>query len=143
MTRRAGLSPFSTETVWNAGLSGTGSCGEGQSLTIGHDAEWCPEHLLLFAAEGCFMSTLLTLALDAGIDVLGYVSTGRLHVPPEPLSRPTLSLAPCIVVATDDEARRVRRLVGQAVEASTVARLLGDRLTVAADVRAVPELPTS
>jgi organic hydroperoxide reductase OsmC/OhrA len=143
MTRRADLSPFSTETVWNAGLSGTGSCGEGQSLTIGHDAEWSPEHLLLFAAEACVMSTLLTLALDAGIDVLGYVSTGRLHVPAEPLSLPTLSLVPCIVVATDDEAGRVRRLVRQAVEESIVARLLGDRLTVAADVRAVPGAPAS
>lgn len=107
MTGRAGLSPFSTETVWNAGLSGTGSCDEGQSLTIGHEAEWCPQHLLLFQ------------------------------------SHPTLSLTPCIVVATDDEARRVRRLVRQAVEKSTVARLLGDRLTVAADVRAVPEDPAS
>jgi len=121
VTRRVGLSPFSAETVWNAGLSGTGSCGEGQSLTIGHDAEWCPEHLLLFAAEGCFMSTLLTLALDAGIDVLGYVSTGRLHVPVEPLSRPALSLVPCIVVATEDEARR------RALESEVVQRHLGGK----------------
>ena len=73
MTRHARRSraPFKTETVWNAGLAGTGAAGEGQLLTVGHEGDWVPEHLLLLAAESCFMSTLPTLALDAGIDVLG------------------------------------------------------------------------
>lgn len=82
--RRAGLSPFSTEIIWKAGLSGTGSYGEGKS------------------------------------------------------SPPTLSVVRCIVVATDEEAGRVRRIVPRAVRESIVARLIGDCLTVAADVGAVP-----
>ena len=135
---RARALPFTTETVWNAGLVGTGMSGEGRSLTVGHDGEWSPEHLLLLAAESCFMSTLLALARADGIDVLGYVSSGQLHVPDDPQAVLSILLTPCIVVSTDRDAERIRGLVRQAREESVVARTLGRGLTVALDVRAVP-----
>jgi organic hydroperoxide reductase OsmC/OhrA len=130
--------PFTTETVWNAGLAGTGVSGEGRSLTVGHEGDWNPEHLLLLAAESCFMSTLLALAHGEGIEVLGYVSSGQLHIPDDPHAALTILLTPCIVVLSDGDADRVRALARQAREESVVARTLGAGLTVALDVRAVP-----
>lgn len=135
---RATASPYTTETVWNAGLSATGAAGEGRSLVIGHEGEWAPEHLLLLAAESCFMSTLLGLARDEGVEVLGYVSNGQLHVPRDPLAPLTMLLTPCIVVLTDKDAERIRTLALRAKERSVVARSLGECLSVALDVRAVP-----
>lgn len=136
--RRAAISPYTTETVWNAGLAGTGAAGEGRSLTTGHEGDWTPEHLVLLAAESCFMSTLLALATESGIDVLGYVSSGHLHVPVDPMQPPALTLAPCVVVASADHATRVATLAADALRESVVARLLGNRLQVTLDVRAIP-----
>ncbi|MBI3403494.1 MAG: OsmC family protein [Acidobacteria bacterium] len=130
---------FTTETVWNAGLAGTGMSGEGRSLTVGHEGEWSPEHLLLLAAESCFMSTLLALARAEGIDVLGYVSSGQLQIPDDRQGASRVLLTPCVVVLGDGDAERVRALARQAREESIVARTLGAGLTVALDVRVVPE----
>jgi organic hydroperoxide reductase OsmC/OhrA len=135
---RARAAPFTTETVWNAGLAGTGMSGEGRSLTVGHEGEWSPEHLLLLAAESCFMSTLLALARAEGIEVLGYVSNGQLHVADDPQAALSILLTPCVVVLTDTDAERIRGLARRAREESVVARMLGRGLTVALDVRAVP-----
>jgi len=134
---RRSTAPFKTETVWNAGLAGTGVAVEGQSLTVGHEGDWVPEHLLLLAAESCFMSTLLTLAVDAGIDVLGYVSKGSLDVPRDP-GQASLLLSPCAVVATTGDAERLTALGRQAQRDSIVARMLGDRFRVELDVRTLP-----
>jgi organic hydroperoxide reductase OsmC/OhrA len=129
--------PYSTETVWNAGLEGTSVANDGRSLTVGRDGEWAPEYLLLLAAESCFMSTLLALARQAGLDVLGYVSKGHLAtVPPHP-DAPIVALTPCVVVASDDDVERIAKLAAQVTRTSVVARLLGDRLRVNLDVRAV------
>jgi len=136
---RARALPFTTETVWNAGLAGTGVSGEGRSLTVGHDGEWNPEHLLLLAAESCFMSTLLALARAEGVDVLGYVSNGQLQIPDDPQADLTVLLTPCIVVLTDADAERIRALARRARSESVVARTLGTAgLTVALDVQVVP-----
>jgi organic hydroperoxide reductase OsmC/OhrA len=135
---RARALPFTTETVWNAGLAGTGMSAEGRSLIVGHEGEWSPEHLLLLAAESCFMSTLLALARADGVDVLGYVSSGQLHVPDDPQAALSILLTPCVVVLTDGDAERIRELARRAREESVVARTLGHGLTVALDVRVVP-----
>lgn len=137
---RVAAFPFSSETVWNTGLSATGSAG-GRSLSAGFEGDWAPEHLLLLAVESCYMSTFLSLAYASGLDVLGYVSNARFehgssaHRP----SAPIVSLAPCIVVGSATEAALARELAGESARESAVARLLGPRLKVAADVRVVPE----
>jgi organic hydroperoxide reductase OsmC/OhrA len=133
------ISPFVTETVWNAGLSATGVAGDDRSLTVGRDGDWPPEQLLLLAAESCFMSTLLTLAADEGVDVLGYVSSAHLNVPSLPAEMPVISLAPCVVVASDEDAARIASCTRRAERESPVARLLGSQLRVAVDIRRLPE----
>jgi organic hydroperoxide reductase OsmC/OhrA len=130
---------YSTETVWNAGLAGTAMADKGRSLRVGNDGDWTPEHLLLLAAESCYMSTLLTLARESGLDILGYVSKSHLHPHPRNGDAPALVLMPCVVVRSEDDAQRVAHLAGQVPRRSVVANLLADRLRVTLDVRAVPD----
>jgi hypothetical protein len=129
---------FATETVWNAGLTGTGTAGADRSLKVGRDGEWQPEYLLLLAAESSFMSTMLALAAHTGVTVLGYVSSGHLDVPDDFEALPRVSLAPCVVVGTAGDAERIADLGRRAERASIIARLLGDRFRVTLDVRCVP-----
>lgn len=129
---------FATETVWDVGLAGTGEAGEGRKLTIGREGDWLPEHLLLLAAESCFMSTFLALTADAGMTVLGYVSNGRLHIPEDPSQSPSIVVTPC-VVCSDQDRSSVLRLAEQAKRESVVARALGGRFLLELAVRAIPD----
>lgn len=131
-------SPYSTETVWNTGLAGTGVADDGRSLTVGREGAWAPEYLLLLAAESCFMSTLLALARESGIDVLGYVSKGHLQGRAGVVDDASVVLTPCVVVASRDDAEKIGRLASHVKQKSIVASLLGERLRIALDVRAVP-----
>lgn len=136
---RVAAFPFSSEMVWNTGLAATGTAG-GRSLSAGFDGDWAPEHLLLLAVESCFMSTFLSLAYVSRLDVLGYVSNARLeHSGPHHPTAPSISLAPCIVVGTTEDAGQARELATEAARESVVARLLGTRLRIAPDVRVVAQ----
>jgi hypothetical protein len=132
--------PYSTETVWNAGLAGTAIAGKGHSLKVGNDGDWVPEHLLLLAAESSYMSTLLALARESGLEILGYVSKSRLDMNARSGEPPTLMLMPCVVVRSDGDAQWVVRLAAHVTERSGVASLLADRLRVTLDVRVVPDM---
>lgn len=128
-----------TETVWDGGLSGTSVCGDGQELSVGRgDGGWTAEQLLLLGAESSVMEAVLTAARNAGVDVLGYVSSGHFEVPDEPDAAPRLTLKPCVVVASVDEAQRTALLSTSIADASLVGRLLGSRLQVGIDVRLEP-----
>lgn len=132
--------PFSSETVWNTGLSGAGSAG-GRSLNTGFDGDWAPEHLLLLSIESCFMSTFLSLAYVQGLEVLGFVSNARLEHGAHLSAAPSVSLAPCIVVSTPMDAVIAHELVNATMRESVLARLLGARLRVTPDVRLVSDPP--
>ena len=132
--------PFSSETVWNTGLNGTGTAG-GRAVAVGFDGDWAPEHLLLLALESCYMSTFLSLAYVQGLDILGYVSNARLEHGAHQSASPAVSLAPCIVVGTPMDATIARELAGATVRESVVARLLGSRLRVTPDIRLVTDRP--
>ena len=133
------VSPYATETVWDGGLSATGVCGDGRELSVGRESgRWAPEQLLLLAAESSLMESFLAAARDADIEVLGYVSSGHLEIPDEPDAAPYLTLKPCIVVASMDEAERAVRLSTVVARTSMAGRLLGNRLRVGLDVRLEP-----
>lgn len=128
--------PFSSETVWNTGLSGTGSAG-GRTLSVGFEGDWAPEHLLLLSVESCYMSTFFSLAYAAGLDVLGYVSNARFEQSGH--GAPAISLAPCIVVGSPMSATLARETADAALRESAVSRLIGARLHVTPDIRLVSD----
>ncbi|HEX7794455.1 MAG TPA: hypothetical protein VF456_08905 [Vicinamibacterales bacterium] len=128
-----------TETMWDGGSSGTGVCADGHELTFGRgEGGWTPEQLLLLGAESSLMEAVLTAARHAGVNVLGYISSGHLDVPEEADAAPRLKLNPCIVVASADEAQRKALLSTAVAETSLVGRLLGAHLQVGVDVRLEP-----
>jgi hypothetical protein len=132
------MSQYSTEVVWNAGLAGTGVASHGRSLIVGYDGEWAPEYLALLAAESSFMTTLLALAREAGVEVLGYVSTGHLRAKAVNGEAPSIALTPCVVVASAADAACIGRLAHNVTRESIVAKLFGERLRFTLDVRAIP-----
>jgi hypothetical protein len=103
---------FAIELVWDADQEATAvpwhPPWQGSMIQVGPKAGWLPAHLVTLAAASGFMSTLLQMAETAGVPILGYVSIFKLHVPTDRRSLPTITLAPCIVVASAEDADRAR-----------------------------------
>jgi hypothetical protein len=125
---------FTIELVWDADQDATAvpwqPPWQGSTIQVGPKAGWLPAHLVTLAAASGFMSTLLRLAEAAGVPILGYVSISRLHVPTGRRSPPTITLSPCIVVASTEDAGKVVELCQQVSEISEVCRALEGRLQV-------------
>ena len=66
------------------------------------------------------------------------MSCGHLDAPEEPGAAPRLTLKPCIVVASVDDAQRAALLSAAVAGTSLAGRLLGARLQVGLDVRLEP-----
>jgi organic hydroperoxide reductase OsmC/OhrA len=117
---------FTTELIWDADMEGTAIPREvplrAPALQVGPGAGWLPAHLMSLAAASCFMTTLLRLAGEADHQVLGFVSNSRLVVPADRTQPVVLTLTPCIVVQSADDAEPMRRLCEEAVRLSDVCR---------------------
>jgi hypothetical protein len=83
------------------------------------------------------MSKLLALADEASIEVLGYVSKGALSERRTTGGTLAIGLMPCVIVGSNTDAVSLRGLAERALRESTVARVLGEHLRVALDVRTV------
>jgi hypothetical protein len=81
------------------------------------------------------MESFIAAAREAGIEILGYVSSGHLDVPDDPAAVPRLTLRPCVVVASPEDADRALHLARTVVRHSIAARLLGDHIQIGVDVR--------
>jgi organic hydroperoxide reductase OsmC/OhrA len=132
---------FAIELVWDADQDATAILWQppwqGSMIQVGPKAGWLPAHLVTLAAASGFMSTLLQLAEAAGVSILGYVSISKLHVPMDRRSLPTITLTPCIVVASAEDADRVTELCQQASELCEVCRALQGRIQVAPDTQVI------
>lgn len=111
--------------------------GDRMVVHVGPHGGWRPAHLVTLAAASCFITVLLHLADDAGIPILGYVWNSKLRVSVDGRKPPTLTLSPCLVVATADHAAKLEALCTQAAESSTVCRLLRGRLVLVPDIQVV------
>src|SRR5262249_57338049 len=107
---------------------------EGQTLTVGYEGGWAPEHLLLLGAEASFMESFLAAARASSLRVLGYVSSGHLDSH-DGSTMPRITLRPCVVVSSADDARRAQLISPIAKRQSVVGRLLRDHLHVVLDVQ--------
>jgi organic hydroperoxide reductase OsmC/OhrA len=125
----------SLELVWDADLDATAVTEQGAPIKVGPTARLSPAHLLALAASSCLMTTLLTLAAQAGVSVQGYVSSARLRETPGAV--PDVALAACVVVASDADRQQIEELWPQAVEQSPTLRLLSTHLHVEPTVRLV------
>jgi organic hydroperoxide reductase OsmC/OhrA len=128
----------SLELVWDEDLDATAVTEQGAPIKVGPAARLSPAHLLALAASSCLMTTLLTLAREAGVSVQGYVSSARLGQTPGAV--PDVALAACVVVASDADRQQIEQLWPQAVERSPTLRLLSAHLHVEPTVRVVSPL---
>jgi uncharacterized OsmC-like protein len=125
----------SLELVWDEDLDATGVTEQGAPIKVGPAARLSPAHLLALAASSCLMTTVLTLAREAGVSVQGYVSSARLGQTPGAV--PDVALAACVVVASDADRQQIEQLWPRAVERSPTLRLLSAHLHVEPTVRVV------
>jgi organic hydroperoxide reductase OsmC/OhrA len=121
--------------VWDEDLDATAVTEQGAPIKVGPAARLSPAHLLALAASTCLMTTLLTLAREARITVQGYVSSARLRQTPGTV--PDITLAACVVVASDADRQQIGQLWPKAVEQSPTLRLVSDHLHVEPTVRVV------
>ena len=142
---------ITVELVWDADLdataiSGRGGSRSGSPVRVGPGAGWLPAHHLTLAAASSFMIALIQLAQSADVPILGYVAIAKLCVPVDPREIPHVTLNPCIVVGTPDDATKAAALATEAAESSEICRIFRGRLLVNPDIQVIdavaePERP--
>jgi uncharacterized OsmC-like protein len=125
----------SLELVWDEALNATAVTDRGM-VRIGPDASLTPHHLLALAASSELMTTVLTAAAARGVAIQGYVSSVRLRGSSD--QTPDLALAPCVVVASDQDRERIEALWPEAVNRTPTLRLLGPHVQLEPTVRVAP-----
>jgi organic hydroperoxide reductase OsmC/OhrA len=126
------------ELVWDDGLNATALTSDASPIRIGPAASLLPHQLLALAASSCLMTSFLTLAAGAGVPIHGYVSSARLADADD--GGTALALAPCVVVASEDDALRAAQLWSEAIRHSRTLGLLKDRVQVEPAVRVAPPM---
>ena len=123
------------ELVWDARREGTGRGASGAALRVGADTHFSPEDLLGLAAAGCLMKTFLTLAEEAALPLLSYLSTAELIQGEAPLRSPHIRVRTYVTAANEVDRQRLEALAKRATSTSPIACLLGDRVEVVPEVR--------
>lgn len=123
------------ELVWDARQQGTGRGSSGTSLRVGAETHFSPEDLLGLAAAGCLMTTFLTLAEEASVPLLSYLSTAELVAGSVPGAPSRVRVRAYVTAATEADRERLERLVERTKAKSPIACLLGDRVEVLPEFR--------
>jgi uncharacterized OsmC-like protein len=134
-----------TELVWDAETTGTGTADDGRVLRVGPHGEWSPEELLSLAAEASLMAAVLSAAERTNLEILGYVSSAGLMAASDGAEPSELVVTPCIVVGSQSDAQVARRLAIVAARRCSIRRILGSRLRIEPRVVVIaekPEFPT-
>jgi hypothetical protein len=127
----------SSDLVWDGGLHATAFVDNGAPLVAGADVGWTPEVLFATATGAALMSTILELAVPAGIDIVGYVSEQRI-LDSGVISRGTILLAPCISVRSRAAADALQPLIARAIAMMPGSVVVGYELTIKPRVTIVP-----
>jgi len=128
------------QVVWDRDCRCTAQARSGDTIDVGPGARWSPEQLFVAGVESSLMSVFLRLAQDAGVEILGYVSAAESTLDLNAL-RPSIVVRPCIVVDSEEDRRRVLRLLSNVAEASPIARALGSAVSIDAEVVAFAPTP--
>lgn len=98
-----------------------------------------PEQLVVLAASSCQLLSFLSVAAQAGVDIVGYddEATGTMDVSDAPARINRIDLAPTIRVAAGTEPDDVRRLVDEAHHQCYIANSLNSDVRVTPTVEVV------
>ncbi len=115
------------ELIWDQRHTGTVTSPGGHELRTGDEAEWTPTRLFSAALQSALMHAFLELAEAAGLDVLGYMSSGEVVVS---AGKAKFELAPCIVVSSKADRERAHTLIHQAAASAASCSLVSDALAL-------------
>jgi len=98
----------------------------------GHPGIWTPEDLLVASVNGCIMTTFLYFAARTDIALISYRSTavGTLESAPDGLRFTTVTVAPDVQVACDDDCTKAREALKRSEESCLITRSLDARVTL-------------
>ena len=125
------------ELVWDQRRMGTVTSPGGHELRIGDESEWTPTRLFSAALQSELMHAFLELAEDAGLEVLGYMSSGEVVSSD---GKVRFELAPCIVVGSKSDRVRAHALIHQAAASATSCSLVRDALALTPHIVATGRL---
>ena len=123
------------QLVWDAERLGTATASSGASASVGELAHFTPDDLLAMAIATCVMRTFLRLAADAKAAILGYAATASADASCEPDGEPHVIVHSYVVAPSSSDARALAELAAQSARTSPIARVMGKRVTVTAEVR--------
>ena len=121
------------ELVWDAGQTATARLPSGDDLTVGERVGLAPSDLVAVAAAASVMAAFMQAAAEADAPILGYVATADLETPPS--ADPVLHLRSYIVGSEGMNDETFSALAEQALDRSTVARLLRQSISAEWDLR--------
>jgi organic hydroperoxide reductase OsmC/OhrA len=122
------------ELIWDADCLGTITLPGGTPIAAGDHGGSSPNDLLAGAAAGCLMRTFLGLAAERHLAVLSYAATAGVE-DGGGSRRARVHVRSFITASEGANRRQIIRVCEQAVRASPIARLLGDRVRAEFDVR--------
>ena len=128
------------ELVWDQQQQGTATAGTGPTMVVGGPAHFSPDELLATAAAGCHMQTFLKVIEEAGVPILSYAATARVHPGGGAARAPRVQVHAYIVAPPGADAHDILALFEQATGRSPIAQVLGGQALFTANVRALHEI---
>ena len=129
------------ELIWDVDRRGTVTAPSGACFDAGdRAASFSPDDLMAAAAASCLMRTFLQLAAEGQVVVLSYAANAHVESGRGPL-RPRVHVRVYVTASEGTDCRRITLLCEQAAHISPVAQMLGERLRVEHDVRALCSPP--
>ncbi len=98
----------------------------------GPEGFWSPEDLFVSAAEGCYLTTFLSIILRRGIELESYESSaeGVLETTDEGVVFTKITIRPKVKVKNPDDAEKVRKFLERAHEYCLVANSMRTEVRV-------------
>lgn len=134
------MSEYTGTARWTRGRNGIAAA-EGVEQTIdfsapvefqGRNGSWTPEHFLMAAVAGCFVTTFAAIAEFSKFDFasLDVSATGTLEKAVQGFHFTQIVLRPVLEVTREEDRERALRLVGKAERACLVSRSLRGEVKV-------------
>ncbi len=143
------MSKYVSKAIWTKGRNGTaGAQGAEQTIDFsapvefqGRAGEWTPEHFLMAAVAGCFVTTFAAIAEFSKFDFMSLevAATGTLEKVERGFQFTKITLRPVLAVTREEDRERALRLIEKTERSCLVSRSLRSEVTIepAVDVRGV------
>ena len=150
MAARVKTFTYHTSIEWKSGVEGTLSAPHKPEIGIstppefkGPEGNWTPENLLVGAVESCLLFTFLSLAKSRKLEFVAYAShaEGLLEPVFDKLVISKVTVRPRIEVATEEDAEKARRIMGQVEEQCFISNSIESDVIIEPEIVVTAAIP--